>query len=381
MKKTLVALATLTVIGSAFADVDVSGGIKLYGLLDQAVEKQSLADPTSRTNGNKYTGMFAAGATSRLGVRGSRDLEGGTKANFQIELQVAPDTPKGGVIKADANRGTFVGLEHINAGIVRLGTQETMAYETFAMDANGRVEYKPQLWRLTQTAGDTYAQQDRAGNSVKYITPEFSGFTGHALISFGEVITGSTAGSYTSLAAKYHNDKLKAAVVYEEVGNAKGSFCAPGQNCTDGVAKDGQSATVKGTALIWGGAANSKVYRTVGALSYDLGSFVVNYIYAKAYTTVSGYKGNVSTNTFGVKVPVDKFVFGLSYGTGKVDSYTTSSSTNLGDGILNDITLGAWYNFDKSTSVYFLGSNTSITKQVIQAGSVKTGNIGIQYKF
>ena len=37
MKKTLVALATLSAIGSAFADVDVSGGIKLYGVLDQGI--------------------------------------------------------------------------------------------------------------------------------------------------------------------------------------------------------------------------------------------------------------------------------------------------------------------------------------------------------
>ena len=135
MKKTLVAMATLSVISSAFADVDVSGGIKMYGLLDQSVQSQKLVDSNSTTLGKNYDGMFAAGATSRLGIKGTRDLEGGTKAEFQIELQIVPDTPKGGVVSTTANRGTFVGLQNKDAGTVRLGTQETIAYETFAFDA------------------------------------------------------------------------------------------------------------------------------------------------------------------------------------------------------------------------------------------------------
>ena len=185
MKKYMLSLASLCTLCSAWADVEVGAGVKLYGVLDQAVQSQNLSDPNSTTAGQKYIGMFAAGATSRLGVKAERELSGGTKAQVQIELEVKPDKPKGGVINASANRGTFVGLEG-SAGIIRLGTQETMAYETFAMDANGRAEYKPQLWRLTQTKGDSYGQGDRAGNSVKYITPAFAGFTGHALAGLGE---------------------------------------------------------------------------------------------------------------------------------------------------------------------------------------------------
>ena len=89
---------------------------------------------------------------------------------------------------------------------MRLGTQETMAYKTFAMDANGRTEYKPQMWRLTQTKGDSNGQGDRAGNSVKYITPVFAGFTGHALAGLGE----SSSLGNQSLAIKYQDEKTKA---------------------------------------------------------------------------------------------------------------------------------------------------------------------------
>jgi len=104
----------------------------------------------------------------------------------------------------------------------------------------------------------------------------------------------------------------------------------------------------------------------------------VNYIYAKAYTVTN--PGSLTTSTFGVKVPMDKFVFGLSYGTGTIDSYYAASGYAY-DSTLSDITLGAWYNFDKSTAVYFLGSQTSVSKQSLQNGSVQTANIGIQYKF
>jgi len=184
MKNILVVLLGMAIAGQAQADVDVAAGVKLYGVLDQAVQSQALTDSISSTAGQKYVGMYAAGSTSRLGVRAERDLGGSTKAHIQIELELKPDKPKG-LLNTTSNRGNFVGLSG-KAGTVRMGTQETMAYETFALDANGRTEYKPQLWRLTQTKGDASSQGDRAGNSVKYITPSFSGFTLHALGALGE---------------------------------------------------------------------------------------------------------------------------------------------------------------------------------------------------
>ena len=42
MKKSLVALATMSVVASAFADVDVSGGVKMYGVLDQGLTSQNV---------------------------------------------------------------------------------------------------------------------------------------------------------------------------------------------------------------------------------------------------------------------------------------------------------------------------------------------------
>lgn len=375
MKKILVILFGMGIAAHVLADVDVSAGVKLYGVLDQAVQSQALTDSISTTAGQKYVGMYAAVSTSRLGVRAERDLGGSTKAHIQIEMELKPDKAKG-LLSTTSNRGNFVGLSG-NAGTVRMGTQETMAYETFAMDANGRTEYKPQLWRLTQTKGDAVSQGDRAGNSVKYITPSFSGFTGHALAAFGE---GNTR--YQSFAVKYQQDKIKAVLVRDSTDNAKGKLCAPGTNCTDGVAYDG-STVGNSNSLVWGGSDSDKVFRNIAAASYDLGPAVLNYIYAKAYTTAYNKVGSLTTHTVGVKVPVDAFTFALSAGTGTLDSYNSASTSSLtaGDAKLADTTLGAYYAFDKSTSAYFVGSVTSIGTQSVQAGSVKTANIGLQYKF
>ena len=246
-----------------------------------------------------------------------------------------------------------------------------MAYETFAMDANGRAENKPQLWSLTQTKGDSYGQGDRAGNSVKYITPAFAGFTGHELAGLGE----SSSLGYQSLAVKYQDEKTKAALIRDSTSNVIGSFFTPGTNFSDGVAGDGGTA---GSSLAWGGTISTKVMRNVAAASYDLGAATVNYIYAKAFTETKA--GSLTTNTVGIKVPVDQITFALSYGVGTLDSYH-SSGTYARDAKLTDTTLGAFYALDKSTSAYFLGSVTNIGTQTVQADSVKTANLGFHYKF
>ena len=160
MKKTLVAMATLCVVGSAFADVDVSGGIKMYGVIDQAVVSQDLTDPSYAYRSTNYTSLFAASATSRIGFKGNRDLGKGVKGRIQAEIQVEPDNS---TQLPTANRQTFVGIGSESAGEILLGTLETTAYEIFAMDVNGRVEYKPQVWRTTASA----STQDRSNNTLK----------------------------------------------------------------------------------------------------------------------------------------------------------------------------------------------------------------------
>jgi predicted porin len=221
MKKSLVALATLSVVGTAFADVDVSGGIKLYGVLDQAYTSQTLTAPIASGSTVTYNSMFASSATSRLGVKGSRDLGDGIKGRVQAEIQIEPDNKS--LLPADKNRTGFVALSKEGAGEVQLGTQETTAYEVFGMDVNGRVEYKPQVWRTTASNNI----QDRANNAIKYISPEFGGLTFHAQKGFSDT-TISTSNVFTSLGLKFNQDKFKAAFVYDKLTNSTAKYLFAG---------------------------------------------------------------------------------------------------------------------------------------------------------
>ena len=393
MKKSLVALAALSAI-SAFADVDVSGGIKLYGVLDQAVVRQNTNTSNTTIGVNaSATGFFAAGATSRFGVKGERNLNENLKGFVQAEMELVPDES---TLVASKNRGTFVGLEFKDVGTIKLGTQETMAYETFGNDVNGRVEYKPQVWRFT--AGDS--MQDRSNNSVRLTSTRIQGFQVSYLRGFGEKTdTGGVIQDkdYKSFAINYNNHgALTGALVTDSITNIDGKYCMPGSLNAGvmtvpaaGVSSAG-AATAAGTcsptasgdlSTKWGTKGNdTPLTRTIASISYDLGVAKLNYLMANA--AIDGANGGTfNTNTFGVRIPMDQFTLAMSFGSG---SYTAKNAANK-TGSVSDTTLGGYYNFDKSTSVYLLtslGKNT-ISSPVAAVGSATTTTtaMGVQYKY
>lgn len=384
MKKTIVALAALSAM-SAFADVDVSGGIKMYGVLDQALMKQSWVGSNVPTSGatqgvvqstmntdRTNTGLFAAGATSRLGVRGARDLGDGIKGQVQVEIELTPDSnsDQGGLLPTK-NRGTFVGLEKAGVGFIRLGTQETTAYETFAQDVNGRVEYKPQVWRYTAAS----SQQDRAGNAIKIQSAEFAGFTASMMMARGDTnsfLASPDASDFTSYGLKYQKDALQVALVYDTIKNTANTYRLPGQ-VYEGLEtySSTKDANKGGKVQI---AAAGDIVRQIAAATYTFGDLKFNYIYADARTAGLG---SITTNTLGVRYTYDKYALAYSYGDGKVNSDKTANVGKVADN-----TLGAYYNFDKSTSVYFLNSiATYKTDTTAKTNSTTSMALGVQYKF
>ena len=394
-KQTILAIATMGIVSNAFADVDVADGIKLYGILDQGVVSQKLTTPSTGVE-TEYLGMAAVSATSRLGFKGSRSLSDSVKGIFQIEIQLDADTS---TLLPSKNRTAFVGLQSDSAGTIQLGTIETAGYEAFGTDVNSRVEYKPNVWRTVSSLD----LQDRTNNSIKYISPQVGGFELHLQQSFAErasteTVAGTTANSFAefkSLAVKYKSDNLKASVVHDETKNALMGYKFAG------LSNAGISTTATIDYLLYYGApsggsvANSlkaiqvPIQRDFLTLNYDFGKFAVNYLYAKSYQTGT-YAGSDTTNTFGVKVPLDKFTVGLSVGKGMIDSYTSSavlgdnSSTapagRAKDGHISDTTLGIYYNLDKSTSVYLIGSD-SASSVGVKDGKSQTVAMGARYNF
>ena len=372
MKKSLVALAAMTVVASAFADVDVSGGVKLYGVVDMGVQTQSLVSPLTNVTSD-YQGMFASAATSRFGFKASRDLGDGLKGIAQVEIQLNPDQS---TLLPAKNRTAFVGLSSEKAGTIMGGTMETFAYEVFASDVNGRIEYKPQTWRTTTSS----SLQDRANNAIKYVTPNISGFTGHAMLSFGEQSSVATCtvscAALTSYALKYSSDNLKGAFVHDSITHTLQSVTLVG----DGVS-GALNTLYYGNNDSWATGMDA-VQRDIITASYDFGPALVSYIYAKSFQSDTASN---TTHTYGVKVPFDKITLALSYGTGSVNSagITASTSTNYiaSDGTLSDTTLGVYYNFDKSTQVYMLYSKSTSSGLYTYDSSNTVAAFGARYNF
>ena len=288
MKKTLIALAAVAATGAAFAQSSVT----VYGKVDLGV---------ARNIGSDVTVMQQA-AGSRLGFRGTEDLGGGLKANFQIEHRFAPDTG------AQSNANSFwtgrsiLGLQG-GFGRVDLGRDYGAAFWTalagdvFGYDgvaANGAIA----------GAGNNTVRFD---NAISYTTPNMAGLTAQLTVALKE----AGAKNGTSFRLAYANGPIGASL-----------------------------ATEKGMA--------GQKYTGVGA-SYDLGAAKINALISKGESAAGVESDGV---LFGVVVPMGAVSLKASYGTLEVGG--NKAKQQLG--------LGMRYALSKRTDIYTSLANDSKAK-------------------
>lgn len=376
MNKNIFFLSVLAA-ASAHADVEVAAGLKLYGTIDQAYTSQSTVRGKPGGPIYKNSGFFAAASTSKFGVKGERDLGDGVKGLIQFEQELAPDES---TLMPAKNRTAFVGLAHEERGGVRLGTQETPAYVLFSSDANGRAEYKPQLWRYL--AGSS--THDRANNAIRLISPKFGPVSVEVMRGFSEATT-SAGAEFRSVGVNVQHGQLAAKLVWDSLTNTSLAYYLPGDP-NAGVMAYGNYADAKKTTMIDKSSKGKALQRAFASVTYDMGVAKLNYIFGGAYTEG---QGQVVTNTFGIRVPLDKFTLALSSGTGQ---YTNSDANNgiaTVEGYLQDTTIGAYYSFDKATTAYLLTSVSKNTPWATNGGSFtadvtgesKTTAVGLRYNY
>lgn len=171
MQKKLIALALASLAGSAFAQSNVT----IYGVADGTFE---VASATGATNSNLSRASYTRfnSNSSLIGFKGAEDLGNGLKAVFQFENGINIDAGGWG-----STRDTFVGLAgnfgtvvggNITGPTRALGSAFDLNAGATGPGANSSIIGKP-------VGGSGAGVLDtRLSNTVAYVSPTFSGFSG-----------------------------------------------------------------------------------------------------------------------------------------------------------------------------------------------------------
>jgi len=204
MKKSLIALAVLGAIAGA---AQAQSSVTIYGIVDTGIVYTSkVFNASTGTTGSKFSVNSGVIQGSRLGFKGVEDLGGGLKALFQLEAGFSNDT---GALQGDKGstnlfrRKSVVGLGG-NFGSVLLGRQtdilDDVSQWTSVQDFGG----------VTGSVGHNLDRLEgtRTNNSIRYNTPDLSGFTGSAIYGFGEAAGQTSNGQSFGLGGQYANGPL-----------------------------------------------------------------------------------------------------------------------------------------------------------------------------
>jgi len=173
--------------------------VTLYGLADIWLGSVKSTGSTAGVSFSNRDTLSESGGvnTSRFGLKGSEDLGGGLKANFQLEQGFNLDTGAQQAAGSAFSRQSWVGLSG-GFGEVQLGKVWT-SYDDIRSSANDTFNAN-----IASSFSTWLGYTDRTNNSIKYITPTMSGFSGSFTYSLGENKTpANSASDIMSLGVQY----------------------------------------------------------------------------------------------------------------------------------------------------------------------------------
>lgn len=339
MKKSLLALAVLSAFaGAASAQTSVT----VYGVVDMALQHEN----NGGAAGSKTALDSGIESGSRLGFKGSEDLGGGLKANFDLEMGVNADNGTSSQGGLTFGRQAWVGLSG-NFGSVNFGRQYAPIFiATDSVDPFDAGIISGQAGSGTSSSGilGLFGTPFRTNNTVNYTTTNLGGFTGSAAYSFGEVAGNNSANRQIGLSGTYANGPALATVAYHKANDALG-------NATK--------------ILFVGGTWDFKVVKAAAA-------------YGKTTTDLNTVDNK--TAMLGVTVPV---------GPGNIlGSWVHQKNDLVGGGKSNQLAVGYTYAMSKRTDLYTSYSRTANDAND-NAGGLAAGNgltdklfnVGIRHKF
>ena len=366
MKKSLIALAVL----GAFSGVAMASGsnVQLYGLIDEGITHYTGLAPAGTASPGQTvssTGL-SSGVQSgdRIGLKGTEDLGGGVSAIFDVETGfcgsgLSQDKPTVGATPQTyctgggfMQRQAWAGLTG-SFGTVTGGRQYTAPFDNEAnMDPFG--------FGLNGDIGNIGLVHQygmyRADQTLAYVTPNLSGFTGVVAYVFaagsGTVPSVSGAGSNVprawTLNGQYGNGPITVGVNYTRTTNLY-------QNPAFNTASTEYSLNTA-TGAITGKAVTTNASAADGALklwqiygAYDFGVAKISGIYEHA--TQDYYSGNAKFWMLGATIPVGPGAILASFSENK-DTLVANGGTGDGMGTAKQYAIGYTYSLSKQTNLY-----------------------------
>ncbi|MFC3106818.1 porin [Undibacterium arcticum] len=337
---TFIAVCLANILASSQANALSS--TQVYGLVDLSIYSQQLSGQTrvaAIANGNM--------TTSFIGVRGGEDLGDGLKASFAFEGFFRADTGESGRGNTDTffQRQSWVGVSDDRLGTLRLGRLPTPNWLTtikFGPFGGASVTpfvmhtYLPSALQPMMTGSG--ASDASWANSIGYISPRWSGFTGMAVYALSE---GSANGKRLGASLGYDAGPLAASIAFEKLSQMSLPFGAPVAPLIT-AARPSFAATDDSTVQ--------------AAISYD---FTLLKLFGQLAQTKLQNAGSseikLVTSQFGVSAPV---------GAGKVMvswAHTKKQQTATDDLRRDTLSVGYDYNLSKHTDIYAVYLNDKVT--------------------
>lgn len=204
MKKKLIALAVgAAAVAPALAMADVT----VYGRAHVSVDYLD--------DGADYSETNLSSNSSRLGFKGSHDINPNLQAFFQIEQQINFTTGNSSGGSDLATRDTFVGLGG-NFGKVQVGRFDS-PFKKARGPANLFGDQVGDMRNLTRVGDGRF--DERYDNTAQYTTPKFGGFTGTIAYSVHEGVWADQDHDTDSISMSlnYAGGPFEAAIAYEQV--------------------------------------------------------------------------------------------------------------------------------------------------------------------
>lgn len=174
MQKKIIVFAIAAALSApALAD---TGNVTIYGVANLSADYISTGDAAAAGGAKGVSKLVVSSNSSRIGLKGTEDLGGGLSALWQVETLINFDENAAAV----GSRNTFAGLKSETMGTVLLGRHDTpyfMASRRLDPFADMMADSRSMTGGVTGVSAST-TFENRLANSLVYISPAISGFTG-----------------------------------------------------------------------------------------------------------------------------------------------------------------------------------------------------------